>query len=66
MQTTPTYSFPQRTARAVSFCLLVASIASAIGVVISVLVLTTPNRHALMAPLPAVAWDMAHITTKLP
>ncbi len=53
------FTLPRRVVGGVCYLLSVASIASAIGVVISVLVLTTPTRSALVfAPLPAIAWDV--------
>lgn len=49
----------RRAAEAVCFYAVVALVATAIGFVAAVLILTAPQRKALtLAPLPAVAWSL--------
>lgn len=53
------FSSSRRAASALGSLLLVASVASAIGFVSAVLVLTKPTRTSVaFAPLPAVAWEV--------
>lgn len=63
MQPTPNhisgFNIIRRVASALCLFMFVASVASAIGVVSAVMVLTAPNRSALvLQPLPAVAWEL--------
>ena len=48
----------RRAFEALCFYAVVALLALAVGFVIAVIVVTRPTAATLLAPLPAVAWEM--------